>query len=344
VLYTVIPPPKKHSDMKYADWEFWHTLKRNSDILLHSLQHVRKNLTSVICHVNIKAKYNYNSDIPWRRTLNLSTVSVKATWSMVSVSGFLMPSRSWMKGSVTSYRSIHSHHYNNKHSFIHTYVYIHTLTHTGVSDSLLAKLQTVQNAAARIITGTRKFDHITPVLCDLYWLPVRQRISFKLAMMVYKCLHGLAPSYLADICTPVSSVVGRWQLRSANSGTLVVLGTRTTIGQRNFVVFGPATWNRLPVELQTSSLSIDTFAKKLKSHLFSCKHLWRLLFIRRYTNRHIHWLTDWYIHACTVDNYPRLCLEQLSTLEHDIWADMKTAVWQPLHKSQYLTPYQMIYA
>jgi len=92
----------------------------------------------------------------------------------------------------------------------------------GVSDSLLAKLQTVQNAAARVITGTRKFDHITPVLRDLHWLPVRQRISFKLAMMVYKCLHGLATSYLADVCTPVSFVVGRWQLRSANSGTLVV--------------------------------------------------------------------------------------------------------------------------
>jgi len=52
------------------------------------------------------------------------------------------------------------------------------------SDSLLAMLQTVQNAAASVITGTRKFDHITPVLRDLYWLPVRQRISFKLAMMV----------------------------------------------------------------------------------------------------------------------------------------------------------------
>jgi len=145
----------------------------------------------------------------------------------------------------------------------------------GISDTLLAKLHTVQNTAARVIIGTcRKFDHITPVLRDLHWLPVQQRISFKLAMMVYKCMHGLAPSYLADICSPVSSVVGRWQLRSANSGTLVVPWyTRTTIGRRNFAVSEPATWNRLPVELRTSSLSIDIFAKKLKSHLFSCEHL-----------------------------------------------------------------------
>jgi len=81
-------------------------------------------------------------------------------------------------------------------------------------------------------------------------------------MMVFKCLLGLAPSYLADVCIPVSSVVGRWQLQLANSGTLVVPGTRTTIGQRNFAVSGPVTWNRLPVELWTSLLSIDTFAKK----------------------------------------------------------------------------------
>jgi len=60
----------------------------------------------------------------------------------------------------------------------------------GVSDSLLAKLQTVQNAAARVITGTRKFDHITPVLSDLHWLPVRQRISFKLAMMEVPAWSG----------------------------------------------------------------------------------------------------------------------------------------------------------
>jgi len=143
----------------------------------------------------------------------------------------------------------------------------------GVGDSLLAKLQTVQNAAARVITGTRKFHHITPVLRDLHWLPVWQRISFKLAMMVYKCLNGLAPSYLADVCTPVSSVVGRWQLWSANSGTLVVPGTRTTIRWRNYAMSEPATWNRLPVKLRTSSLCINTFAKKLKSLLFGCEPL-----------------------------------------------------------------------
>jgi len=140
----------------------------------------------------------------------------------------------------------------------------------GISDGLLAKLQTVQNVAARVVTGTRKFDHITPVLHQLHWLPVHQQITFKLPMITLKCLRGLAPSYLADVCIPVSSVVGRWQLRSADSRTLVVPRTRTTIGRRDFAVSGPATWNSLPIELQTSSLSSQTFAKKLKKHLFGC--------------------------------------------------------------------------
>jgi len=135
----------------------------------------------------------------------------------------------------------------------------------GIADGLLTKLQTVQNAAARVVTGTRKFDHITPVLRQLYWLPVCQRITFKLAMITFKCLYGLAPSYLADVCTPVSSVVGRWQLRSVNSGALVVPRTRTTIGRRDFAVAGLATCSSFPVDLRTSSLSRDTFAKKTQN-------------------------------------------------------------------------------
>jgi len=57
----------------------------------------------------------------------------------------------------------------------------------------MRRLQAVLNAAARLITGTRRRDHITPILRQLHWLPVRQRVEFKLAMLVFKPLHGLAP-------------------------------------------------------------------------------------------------------------------------------------------------------
>jgi len=72
---------------------------------------------------------------------------------------------------------------------------------------------------------------------------------------------------------PVSSVVGRWQLRSANSGTLVVPRTRSTIGRRDFAVSGPATWNSLPVELRTSSLSSQTFAEKNSGQMTTLLYL-----------------------------------------------------------------------
>ena len=63
----------------------------------------------------------------------------------------------------------------------------------GVAGCVVRKLQGVQNAAARMITGTRKFDHVTPILRELHWLPVAQRIQYKIAMLVNKCLRGLSP-------------------------------------------------------------------------------------------------------------------------------------------------------
>jgi len=86
------------------------------------------------------------------------------------------------------------------HAFISSRLdYCNSLLY-GINDGLLKKLQVVQNATARVTTKTRKFDHIKPVLRELHWLPVRKRIVYKLAVMVYKCLHGLAPPYLAADC------------------------------------------------------------------------------------------------------------------------------------------------
>ena len=63
----------------------------------------------------------------------------------------------------------------------------------GVADQQLKRLYTVQNTAARLVTGTRRSDHITPVLKVLYWLPVRQHIQYKMAMLVHKCLNERRP-------------------------------------------------------------------------------------------------------------------------------------------------------
>ncbi len=74
----------------------------------------------------------------------------------------------------------------------------------GLPDFLISKLQYVQNTAARIITKTLKYDHITEVLAELHWLRVPQRHVFKIALLTFKCLNGLAPKYLVDLIQPYS--------------------------------------------------------------------------------------------------------------------------------------------
>ena len=67
----------------------------------------------------------------------------------------------------------------------------------GLPASQLNRLQSVLNAAARLIFGARKYDHVTPLLRELHWLRARERINFRLALLVFRCLHNLAPPYLA---------------------------------------------------------------------------------------------------------------------------------------------------
>ena len=93
-------------------------------------------------------------------------------------------------------------------------------------------MKSIQNAAARLITGTRRRDHITPVLRDLHWLPVRRRVDYKLALLVYKSLHGLEASYLADDCILASCDKFSRRLRSADVNTCIVPRTRTRFGDR----------------------------------------------------------------------------------------------------------------
>uniref|UniRef100_A0A8C5CK28 Reverse transcriptase domain-containing protein n=1 Tax=Gadus morhua TaxID=8049 RepID=A0A8C5CK28_GADMO len=69
----------------------------------------------------------------------------------------------------------------------------------GLPNSTTKSLQLVHNAAARLLTRTRKFDHITPILASLHWLPITFRSDFKVLLLTYKALHGLSPSYLKDL-------------------------------------------------------------------------------------------------------------------------------------------------
>ena len=99
----------------------------------------------------------------------------------------------------------------------------------GISKYLLAKLQRVQNAAGRLITRTKKQEHITPVLVSLHWLPIKQRIQYKLLLLAYRVIHGHRPSYLAHKSS--------CQLRSADKNLLVVPRSKScSYGDRAFSV------------------------------------------------------------------------------------------------------------
>ena len=131
--------------------------------------------------------------------------------------------------------------------------------------AVLDKLQRAQNAAARMLTRTRKFDHISPVLRNLHWLPIRQRIKYKLLLLTWKALHGMAPPYIQDL---LKEYAPTRNLRSSSQHLLDSARTSTSYGDRAFSAVAPALWNALPTDIRGNQ-SIDTFCSKLKTHLFS---------------------------------------------------------------------------
>jgi hypothetical protein len=134
----------------------------------------------------------------------------------------------------------------------------------GISKSNVAKLQRVQNALARVITRTPKYDHITPVLKSLHWLPIAQRIKFKLGLLVYKTLVYGEPDYLrAKLTYPTYN----YNTRAAGTGKLHVPRTKWVLGERAFSVAGPRFWNSLDENIRMSD-SLASFRSRLKTHLF----------------------------------------------------------------------------
>ncbi len=114
----------------------------------------------------------------------------------------------------------------------------------GCTARLINKLQMVQNAAARVLTRTRKYDHISLVMSTLHWLPIKHRIGFKILLITYKALNGLAPQYLSEILSHYSPP---HPLRSQNSGHLKVPRiSKSTAGGRSFFYLAPKLWNNLP--------------------------------------------------------------------------------------------------
>ena len=136
----------------------------------------------------------------------------------------------------------------------------------GIPNYLIDRLQRIQNAAARLITGTPRSSHITPVLRELHWLPVPQRIRFKLALLTFKAINGLSPTYLSELLTEYSP---SRTLRSASNHLLVVPPYKLKrYGGRAFFQVAPTIWNSLPDDMRNMTC-LNSFKKRLKTLLFN---------------------------------------------------------------------------
>ena len=135
----------------------------------------------------------------------------------------------------------------------------------GITDEMLCRLQKVQNNAARVVSGSKKYDHITPVLKDLHWLPIRKRIEFKILLLTFKCMQGCAPLYLREL------LVKQANTRTLRSNTKNLLQIPLTnlkrFGDRAFCAYAPRLWNELPDNIKAAD-SVQNFKKQLKTLLF----------------------------------------------------------------------------
>jgi len=129
------------------------------------------------------------------------------------------------------------------HAFITSRIdYCNSLLY-GLPGCQLNKMQRVLNAAARLVCKAPRYLHVTPFLRELHWLPIRQRVYFKIILFGFKAIHGIAPPYISELISIKAQ--SAYSLRSANGILLSpsIIKTRKTLGDRPFQVAAPQLWN-----------------------------------------------------------------------------------------------------
>ena len=139
----------------------------------------------------------------------------------------------------------------------------------GLPESAIAKLQRVQNSAVRLVTCVGRHKDINDVRRNLHWLPIKDRIVFKLLLITYKILKGFAPTYLSEILT---NYVPARPLRSSSQSLLKHPSNREVAtayyGKRAFSIAAPTLWNNIPLAIR-NAISINIFKRQLKTYLFN---------------------------------------------------------------------------
>ena len=144
--------------------------------------------------------------------------------------------------------------------------YCHSLL-CGFPSHEIAWLHKIHNTAARIVTLTKKREHIAPILRKLYWLPIEKRIRYKTCVLVYNIPNNASPVYLRYL---VGTLCPTLNLRSTNTNCPKLYQPRSnlkTYGERTFSFFTPKIWNSLPQTIR-SSPTLTLYKSRLKTHFF----------------------------------------------------------------------------
>ena len=126
------------------------------------------------------------------------------------------------------------------------------------------KLERVQENAARLVLKRKKRDEAKPLFKKLHWLPVKYRVIFKINLLTFKCLHGMAPEYLSELIDVHRPAINT---RSSEKGLLVERKTRTVKAERAFSIAAPNLWNDLPHGIRVIE-ELSTFKTSLKTYYF----------------------------------------------------------------------------
>ena len=212
---------------------------------------------------------------------HLSTISLNSTHQVKNL-GVILDSNLTFESHIKSIAKTSFYHLRNiakvkpflsqtdaerlVHAFVSSRLDYCNALFSGLPKKTISQLQIIQNAAARVLTKTKRRAHITPVLKRLHWLPIRSRIDYKILLLVYKSLEKSAPSYISDLLlkyTPSRT------LRSSGTNLLVIPESSTKRHRKAaFSAYAPRLWNSLPVNLRMSK-TLASFKRDLTSHLFA---------------------------------------------------------------------------
>ena len=133
----------------------------------------------------------------------------------------------------------------------------------------LDKLQRVQNMACRVVSNLGKYDHVSSEMKRFHWLKIRECITYKIALLVFKCRCGNAPGFLKDLIKTRQSCR---RLQPSSMTSIVSRFCKNELPKSSSLSsIGPHIWNNLPVSV-TTQITVDSFKSALKTHLFNISY------------------------------------------------------------------------